>query len=83
MYDWDLRLSVPLYATVLFVGASRIQDNDHYLSDVIGGMTLGTVIGISFAKYHQDKYKTSWISNTSFTPLMEKDLKGGFFTMKW
>lgn len=84
MYDWDLRIAVPLYATVVFVGASRIQDNAHYLSDVIAGVTLGTLVGTSFAKYRKEKDKGVKVGrNLSFSPILEKNLKGGIFTMKW
>jgi membrane-associated phospholipid phosphatase len=84
MYDWDLKISVPLYATALFAGASRIRDDKHYLSDVVAGLTLGTIVGTSFARHH--KQKTGGIAvnkNISFSPVFEKDLKGAVFTMKW
>jgi hypothetical protein len=84
MYDWDLKVAVPLYATVAFIGASRIQDNAHYLSDVIAGVTLGTIVGTSFAKYRKEKDKGVKVGpNLSFSPVLEKNLKGGIFTMKW
>lgn len=84
MYDWDLKIAVPLYATAFFVGASRIQENEHYLSDVLAGLTIGTIIGSSFARYHKEKDNEQKIwKNISFSPLLDKDLKGGLFTMKW
>jgi membrane-associated phospholipid phosphatase len=84
MYDWDLKVSVPLYATALFVGASRVRDNKHYLSDVIAGLTLGTVVGTSFARHHKEKNAGIRLNrNISFSPIFEKDVKGGVFTMKW
>jgi hypothetical protein len=84
MYDWNLVVSVPLYATAFFVGASRIQGNMHYLSDVIAGLTLGTVVGASVAAYHKEKNSREKSDRKiSFAPLFEKDLKGAVFTMKW
>ncbi len=84
MYDWNPVIAVPLYATAVFVGASRIQDNMHYLSDVIAGLTIGTIVGRSVAGYHKEKNSGVRIfKNVSFSPLLEKDVKGGMFTMKW
>ncbi len=84
MYDWDPAIAVPLYATAIFVGTSRIQDNMHYLSDVIAGLTIGTIVGRSVAGYHREKDSGVRIfKNVSFLPLLEKDVKGGVFTMKW
>ncbi|MCK5085915.1 MAG: hypothetical protein KAQ90_00270 [Melioribacteraceae bacterium] len=37
------------------MGISRINDNDHYLSDVIVGAGLGTIIGRGFAKTFREK----------------------------
>lgn len=84
MYSWDLRIAIPLYLITAYVGASRIQDNMHYLSDVFAGATLGTVIGMSFAKFHKEKNseKTSW-DTMSISPVYDKDLKGFAFTFKW
>jgi membrane-associated phospholipid phosphatase len=55
MYDWSAYVAVPLFAASAFVGASRIQDNMHYFSDVVAGWTLGTVVGISFGRIHKEK----------------------------
>lgn len=84
MFDWNPKAAIPLYATAAFVGASRIQDNKQYLSSVLAGMTLGTIIGASFAKYHKEKNKEQkGRRKISFSPIFEKGLKGGLFTMKW
>jgi hypothetical protein len=84
MYDWNLRIAIPLYLTTAFVGASRIQDNMHYLSDVFAGATLGTVVGMSFAKFHKGKNSEKNVWDTmSISPVFDKDLKGFAFTFKW
>lgn len=44
------------YLIAGLVAVSRINDNDHYLSDVIVGAGLGTIIGRGFAKSY-GKYK--------------------------
>jgi membrane-associated phospholipid phosphatase len=42
-FGW--KAGIPAYALAAYVGASRIQDNKHYMSDVIFGATLGVVGG--------------------------------------
>ena len=37
---------IPAYAMAAFVGYSRINDNQHYLHDVIGGATIGACYGL-------------------------------------
>jgi len=83
MYDWDLRVAVPLYMVTAFVGASRIQTNDHRLSDIIAGITLGTLVGVSFAKYHKEKDAKSSQQNISLVPVYDKDLRGWMITLKF
>ena len=41
------------YGMAAFVGSTRINDNKHYLSDVVSGAILGILIGRSFAHQHQ------------------------------
>jgi len=83
MYDWDLRIAVPMYLVTAFVGASRIQANEHHLSDVIAGITLGTLVGVSFAKYHKEKDAKSSLQNISLSPVFDKDLRGCVITFKF
>ena len=45
------------YLLAGLVGVSRINDNKHYLTDVLIGAGLGTIIGRGFAKTY-DKYKS-------------------------
>lgn len=51
------KVGIPLYAFAGFVGLSRISDNKHFLSDVIFGAALGTVIGRGVARIHKNKEK--------------------------
>jgi membrane-associated phospholipid phosphatase len=39
------RVGVPAYGLAAFVGGSRLQENKHYLSDVIFGAAIGLVSG--------------------------------------
>jgi len=83
MYNWDPRIATPLYVFTAFVGASRIQANDHYLSDVIAGATLGTVIGMTTGKYHKERSAKEGQQNILITPLLDKDLKGSMLSLRF
>ena len=47
-YGW--KISLPAYLVASAVAASRLQRNAHYLSDVVGGATLGYVVGRTVAR---------------------------------
>ncbi len=42
-YGW--KLGVPAYAVAAVVGASRLEQDKHWLSDVVAGATLGYIVG--------------------------------------
>lgn len=42
-FGW--RIGVPAYALATYVGASRLQENRHYASDIIFGAAIGIVAG--------------------------------------
>jgi membrane-associated phospholipid phosphatase len=42
-YGW--KLGVPAYLLASLVGASRLEQDKHYLSDVVAGATLGYIVG--------------------------------------
>jgi membrane-associated phospholipid phosphatase len=42
---WGWKAAVPAYALAAGIGVSRIESNKHYLSDVIAGATIGTIVG--------------------------------------
>ena len=55
------------YLIASLVGISRINDNDHYLSDVIIGAGIGTAIGRGFAKtYKENIYIPNMSINLTF-----------------
>lgn len=51
MYGW--KAGIPSYALASLVSISRIDDKEHFLSDVVMGAVLGTVIGVGTAKFHK------------------------------
>jgi membrane-associated phospholipid phosphatase len=42
-YGW--KIGAPAYLLAAFVGASRLEQDKHYLSDVVAGATLGYIVG--------------------------------------
>jgi hypothetical protein len=42
-YGW--KIGIPAYLAAGLIGASRIQQDKHYLSDVVAGATLGYIVG--------------------------------------
>ena len=49
------KIGTAAYLIAGLVAISRINDNDHFLSDVIVGAGLGTIIGRGFGKTYQEK----------------------------
>ncbi len=49
-FGW--KLGVPAAAAATYVGLSRLQENRHYLSDVIAGAVLGSYVGYKVAGRH-------------------------------
>lgn len=47
----------PALVLASFVGASRMNDNRHYLHDVLAGATIGMAYGIGVAKIDKDRAK--------------------------
>ena len=59
------KIGTAAYVLAAFVGSSRINDNKHYLSDVVTGALIGTIIGRSFAK----QYRYEWsVAQTNLSP---------------
>jgi hypothetical protein len=85
MYDWNPWIAVPLYLTTAYVGLSRIQAQEHYLSDVIAGITLGTLVGSSVGKYHKEKGASTGgvLSNMTILPVYERDVRGFVVKLKF
>lgn len=69
--EHDLKWSIPAYTLATIVGASRINDDAHYLHDVVFGATLG----ISYA-YGLKGLQDSGVK-TGFIPMSG----GGYFSL--
>ncbi len=64
MMEHSLPLGIAANAMAAFVGFSRLNDNAHYLQDVIAGATLGTMYGVGLY-YAQKKRDEAAPSNPS------------------
>lgn len=63
---------VPALALSAFSGLSRINDNRHYLHDVIFGATIGMAYGVGLSKYSKKKEKMAYM----LVPLVDSQTKG-------
>ena len=49
------KVGIPAYSVAFFVASSRINDNKHYLSDVIAGGVIGILMARGFSTLYQNK----------------------------
>ena len=71
-YGW--KAGVPSYALATLVSVSRVDSYNHFLTDVVFGAVLGSVIGIGTAKFHKKEHP-----NFFLTPKVSgKDASIGF-----
>jgi len=52
-FGW--KVGVPAYLTAGFVGWSRVRGNHHWISDVVAGASLGTIVGHTVTIGHREK----------------------------
>lgn len=64
IYGWQA--GIPAYLLASFVGLQRIQSKAHYLSDVLSGALLGTLVGQGFSSIHQQDKNDAPMLNTFF-----------------
>ncbi len=48
-------VGIPAYAVAGFIGWTRVRDNAHWLTDVIIGSAIGTVVGRTVARGHRQQ----------------------------
>lgn len=69
-YGW--KVGVPAFAIVGLTGFSRVLKDRHWLSDVVGGATLGILVGHAVARAHLDTIE-GVESSISFVPLLDSE----------
>ena len=67
-WDWG----IPAYLLAALVAYSRMNDNKHYVHDVVAGATIGTAYGLGVHYVRRGRGS----SRFSFTPYWEKQRKG-------
>jgi hypothetical protein len=73
-YGW--KIGVPAYALATAVGLSRIQQDKHYLSDVVGGATLGYIVGRTVVRVNSRPPGASRSARIDVSPLLGRDTRG-------
>ncbi len=68
---------IPALGIATFVDVSRINDNRHYLHDVLAGMTIGMMYGVGISKVDKEK-RTAGDKQVGITvvPLFDSKTKG-------
>jgi membrane-associated phospholipid phosphatase len=67
-YGW--KAGIPAYALASAVGASRLQRNKHYLSDVLAGATLGYIVGRTVVRVNGRPLEKAGGPRVSFNPVV-------------
>ncbi|MBX3023066.1 MAG: phosphatase PAP2 family protein [Bdellovibrionales bacterium] len=75
------RWGVPAYLAASFAGWSRINDNKHYLQDVIAGATVGISTGLGI--YYARERRKEGAAEYRVLPLPIDDGGGVFFEARW
>jgi len=71
------RWGIPAFIVATYVGLSRLQENKHYLSDVVAGGLLGSYVGLTIAR--RDHHNGQLI----IYPVMNQNSRGIALSMKF
>ncbi len=78
-YMYGHKIGIPLYLFAAFSSYSRLSEDKHFLSDVLFGAVLGTVIGRAVAKIHKDENHNRF----SILPYSDSDSAGLVLVVSW
>jgi len=74
-YGW--KIGVPAYLLAGVVGASRIQQDKHYLSDVVAGATLGYIVGRTVVRVNNRPLEeVPGRASLQFSPIVGRGTRG-------
>jgi membrane-associated phospholipid phosphatase len=73
-YGW--KLGVPAYLLAGVVGASRIQQDKHYLSDVLAGATLGYIVGRTVVRVNSRPIEEGRSASLVVSPIVGRRARG-------
>ena len=75
LYGW--RVGIPAYALAGVVGASRIEQDKHWLSDVVAGATLGYIVGRTVVRVNgRASAKPDTKTTLSLSPIVSRGARG-------
>jgi len=75
-YGW--KAAIPAYLISIFVGCSRIEDNSHFVSDVVTGAAIGCIYGHAVSRYNMRVHP-----NVSIEPVVMEDGPGVQASMRF
>jgi membrane-associated phospholipid phosphatase len=74
-YGW--KLGLPAYVIAGVVGASRIQQDKHYVSDVVAGATLGYIVGRTVVRVNSRPLeKGARVASLQVSPIVGRRTRG-------
>jgi membrane-associated phospholipid phosphatase len=73
-YGW--KIGLPAYALAGLVGASRLSQNKHYLSDVVAGATLGYIVGRTVVRVNSRPLDPGPHLVWTLSPILGRDARG-------
>jgi membrane-associated phospholipid phosphatase len=73
-YGW--KLGVPAYALAGLMGVSRMNEDKHWLSDVVAGATLGFVVGQTVVRVNGRGMERVGRATWSLAPIVARDTRG-------
>ncbi len=51
--NYGLKVGIPAYAVASYVGATRLEENAHHLSDVVAGAAVGYIVGRTVTRHRK------------------------------
>ena len=64
------------YGLASLVGVARMEQRQHFLSDVLGGAIIGTYVGRTVTRYNQTQRDATSHVKVAFQPLLSSEYKG-------
>ena len=64
------------YGLASLVGVARLEQRQHFVSDVLGGALIGTFVGRTVTRYNQTQRTGTSSVKMAFQPLLSGDYKG-------
>ena len=59
---YGMKVGIPAYVAASAIGVSRLRSNDHWLSDVVAGAALGSLVGWTVVRQNDKPTKHAGLS---------------------